>query len=104
MATATNYVINVLELPANQIAAALFNQSVIVSAAADIGTPREWSHSPMAASANGAGGMSSFTDIATTGAGSRTTTAQAALAVEQARIQARQDAVNRDIAIITATP
>jgi hypothetical protein len=101
MATATNYVINALELPANQTAAALFNQSVIVSVAGDVGTPREWCRSPLG---GGGAGITSFGDIATTGAVSRTTTAQAALAVEQARIQARQDTVNRDISIITTTP
>lgn len=87
-ATATNYIINPLELPANQNAAAFFINAGIV------GTNLQWSQSP----------VQTWPDIPTTGAGSRTVCAQAALAAEQARLQARQDTLNRDVSIITTTP
>ena len=92
-ATATTYIINPLELPSNQNAAALFANSGIV------GTNIQWASSPIGSGVGG--GTSSFGDQPTA---TRQTVAQAALAAEQARLQNLQDTHNRNIAIIGATP
>ena len=107
------YQIHPLELPANQNAAALYT-------VAGSGTPNSpgnpflislvdpakttWSSSPLVGNTNGAGGQSSFTDVPPTGAVSRTSTANASLAVEQARLQGRADNLNRDITVVGTTP
>jgi len=104
------YQINPLELPSNQAAAAFYTVAgsgtpnspgnpFLVSTVDPAGTT--WCQSPMAP-----GGVTpSFTDVVTTGpAPSRQACAQAALAVEQARLQGRADALNRDITVVTATP
>jgi hypothetical protein len=89
------YQINPLELPSNQNAAALVNTEIVDYSGAS------WASSPLTA---GGAGQSSFTDVPTTGTVSRTSTAQAALRVEQARLQNRNDILTRDISIIEATP
>ena len=99
----TTYIINPLELPSNQNAAALFANSGIV------GTNVQWSSSPfttpgwLSGTPNSAPSVGS-PDVPPTGAVSRTACAQAALAAEQARLQNLQDTHNRNIAIIGATP
>jgi hypothetical protein len=81
---ANPYIINPLELPANQTAAAMVP-------AVNKGTNAQWASSP----------AWTWPDVSTA---SRTTTAQVALTTEQARLQARQDRLNTDIARITAVP
>jgi hypothetical protein len=78
-------IINPLELPSNPNAAALYPANTIV------GTNAQWCASP----------MQTWPDIPTA---TRTTTAQAALATQQAALQARQDVLNNQIALITAVP
>lgn len=87
--TATNYVINAYELPANQAAAALFlNQSGINPSGMQIVSSTQtalgWAQSP--AGSGVGGGQTSFGDqsIAT-----RKTTAQAALNAENTRLTAQ---------------
>jgi hypothetical protein len=86
------YQIHPLELPSNQNAAALINPAIVDSAKAT------WSSSPLG---GGGAGQSSFGDQSTA---TRTTTAQAALAVEQSRLQGRADTLNRDITVVGTTP
>lgn len=81
---ANPYIINPLELPSNQSAAALVP-------AVNKGTSAQWASSP----------TWTWPDTSTA---SRTTCATAALAAEQARLQGRSDSLSRDITLITATP
>jgi len=97
------YTVNPLEMPANQNAAALYSKNPFLPSIVDT-SGTTWSSSPLVPSANGAGGMTSFGDVPPTGAVSRTSCAQAALAAEQARLQGQSDRLNRDITVITATP
>jgi hypothetical protein len=84
MATAQYYVINPLELPANQAAAALFNKSVIV------GTIAQWASSP----------SQTWPDISTA---ARQTAATAALRTEQDRQLTHQERLNEHIAQLQGT-
>jgi len=92
------YQINPKELPSNQNAAAIFTTGLgaIQGIVDNAGTT--WSSSPLVASANGAGGMSSFVDTTTA---SRNTVSQTTLGTELARLQARQDQINTDLARIS---
>lgn len=81
---ANPYIINPLELPSNQTAAALVP-------AVNKGTSAQWASSP----------TWTWPDVSTA---SRTTCATAALTTEQARLQARQDRLNLDIARMQAVP
>jgi hypothetical protein len=116
--TANPYVLNPLELPSNQTAAAMV-PAWNISGAGDVGTPREWSHSPFSTpnwqNAIGAPNTPPWTPgvtvcLSTSVAwpdattADRTACAQAALALEQARLQAREDSLNSDIALIQGTP
>lgn len=84
MATAQYYVINPLELPANQAAAALFNKAVIV------GTTTQWASSP----------SQTWPDIPTA---TRQTAAAAALTAEQARQVAHEERLNEHITQLQGT-
>ena len=104
---ANPYVINPLELPSNQFAAAKVP-------AWNIGTNVQWCSSPFA-TPNWGNQVPTSTpatspvctasvaapDVTTA---DRTACAQAALAVEQARLQGRQDILNSNIALVTGTP
>jgi hypothetical protein len=108
---ATYYIINPLELPSNQNAAALFTSSPINI----VGTTAQWCSSPSRTPNWGnqlpAPGTPATSPVCTASVTSpdatvadRTACAQASLAVEQQRLQGVQDNLNRDIAIIGATP
>jgi hypothetical protein len=94
MATATNYVINPLELPSNQAAAALFNQAVIV------GTTAQWCSSPYGGATGGALHTSGFPDATVA---QRTTAAQAALIAERNARIAQADAIQTSITQLANT-
>lgn len=83
-ATATAYVINALELPANQAAAAMFlGTSGINPSGASIVDTTKWAASPMGSGVGG--GQSSFGDTPTA---TRDTVAKAALTAENNKLTA----------------
>jgi len=104
---ANPYIINPLELPSNQTAAAMVP-------AKNIGTTAQWCQSPYytpnwgnqvptSTQATSPVCTASVTSPDVTTA-DRTACAQAALAAEQARLQARTDNLTQDIAAVTAVP
>lgn len=113
---ATTYVINPLELPSNQTAAALFtstSQGIVDN------SKTLWCSSPFTTpnwqnqvgTTPGTGGAQASTDKGAVSVGwpdvtiaDRTACAQVSLAVEQARLQTRTDNLTQDIASITAVP
>jgi hypothetical protein len=90
------YQINPKELPSNQNAAALVPAAIVDSA----GTT--WASSPM--QSTGGAVSNSFADVPPTGTVSRTSCATASLAVEQSRLQGRNDVLSRNITLIQAVP
>lgn len=105
---ANPYIINPLELPSNQTAAAMVP-------AVNIGTTAQWCSSPFNTPNWGnqlpPPGTVATSPVASASVASpdattadRTLCAQASLAVEQARLQGRQDVLNSNIALVQGTP